>query len=58
MTSNFLKLVKDFYEKNDFNEEKLKVKEEITGNKLEDNLKTNLNYELIKNYYEKAIETK
>jgi hypothetical protein len=53
VTSSFLKLMQDFYEKNDFDVKKLEVKPKISSKKFEENLNigSEINAELIKPFY-------
>eukprot|EP00825_Cyclidium_porcatum_P047448 TRINITY_DN7719_c0_g1_i1.p1 TRINITY_DN7719_c0_g1~~TRINITY_DN7719_c0_g1_i1.p1 ORF type:complete len:218 (-),score=64.98 TRINITY_DN7719_c0_g1_i1:113-766(-) len=58
ISSKFLQIVKEFYEKNEFNKEKMQVKKNIASNNLQENLVGKINYEIMKPYFTKAAETK
>lgn len=58
ITTKFLQIAKDFYEKNEFNKDKMQVKKAISGTNLSENLITKINTDIMKPIYDKALETK
>lgn len=58
ISGKFLRVMKDFYEKNEFNAEKMAIKKKISSSNLKENLIGEVNYQIMKQIYDRANETK